>query len=334
MNKIDLVYLWVDSNDPQWIQEKQKWLEFTCTKTNLSHSATSNARWRDNDELKYSLRSVAECVPWINHIFIITGFNQIPKWLNVNHPKITIVPHKDIMPLHALPTFNSTNIEMCIGNIKALGEYFILANDDTFFNRELNPDFFFDRRGRAKFRYNKRRGNYKNIERYIVRKNDYQQCIFVSQRKIYDVFGKKLYKYMPSHGIDPYRKSTWNRCRKHPLITGCIDAQLSNRFRQNNEIQRTIFSLFDKIFGKSVFIRARNKKRTKNRLINFLYNTIYWHSIKNSPVYCTDAILSNLQNQKPPIFCINDSINSTEENRLNNYSFLNSRFPKKCEFEK
>ncbi len=28
MQKIDLVYMWVDGNDPKWQQEKEKWLEW------------------------------------------------------------------------------------------------------------------------------------------------------------------------------------------------------------------------------------------------------------------------------------------------------------------
>ncbi|NLO71553.1 MAG: hypothetical protein GX102_11570 [Porphyromonadaceae bacterium] len=46
---IDLVYLWVDGNDPEWLVKKRKYLE---NKTGLKIEATSKARIADNEELK------------------------------------------------------------------------------------------------------------------------------------------------------------------------------------------------------------------------------------------------------------------------------------------
>ena len=109
MHKIDVVYLWVDGNDPKWAAEKNKWLRRLLGKdipVADARSSATNARWRDNGEFRYSIRSLAECAPWVNHIFIITGFGQVPAWLNTAHPKITIVPHEQIIPTDALPTFN------------------------------------------------------------------------------------------------------------------------------------------------------------------------------------------------------------------------------------
>ena len=107
--KIDVVYLWVDGNDKKWQQEKNKWLK----KYHIVSSDSSNkARWRNNDELKYSLRSIGKNIPWVNHIYIITGFNQVPKWLNTTNSRITIIPHSEIMPKNAIPTFNSNAIAL------------------------------------------------------------------------------------------------------------------------------------------------------------------------------------------------------------------------------
>lgn len=46
----------------------------------------------DNDELKYSLRSVEKYMPWFNHIYLVTN-GQVPHWLNLTHPKLTVVTH-------------------------------------------------------------------------------------------------------------------------------------------------------------------------------------------------------------------------------------------------
>ena len=53
-------------------------------------------RYVQFDELKYALRSVNQFAPWFHHIFVVTN-NQRPKWL-IDHPKISIVDHKDIIP--------------------------------------------------------------------------------------------------------------------------------------------------------------------------------------------------------------------------------------------
>ena len=97
--KIDLVYLWVNGNDTKWQEEKEEWQ----TRLNIpSGGSANNCRFIDNQELKYSLRSVEMNAPWINHIFIVTN-GQVPEWLDTTHPKITIVTHKEIMPSEALP---------------------------------------------------------------------------------------------------------------------------------------------------------------------------------------------------------------------------------------
>jgi len=53
----------------------------------------SASRFEDNEELRYSLRSVERHAPWVRHIFIITN-GQIPSWLNLDNPRVTVVPHQ------------------------------------------------------------------------------------------------------------------------------------------------------------------------------------------------------------------------------------------------
>ncbi|NWH15588.1 GNPTA phosphotransferase, partial [Grus americana] len=53
----------------------------------------SASRFEDNEELRYSLRSIERHAPWVRHIFIVTN-GQIPSWLNLDNPRITIVTHQ------------------------------------------------------------------------------------------------------------------------------------------------------------------------------------------------------------------------------------------------
>lgn len=138
MTKIDLVYLWCDSTDEEWSAKRKRFQQYDC----IEKTAAADCRFINNNELLFSMRSVAKFVPWVNHIYLITD-HQIPSWLNVEHPKITLVNHEDILPREVLPTFNSMAIETGIHNIRGLSEHFLLANDDTFFGRKVDPDFFF-----------------------------------------------------------------------------------------------------------------------------------------------------------------------------------------------
>ena len=53
----------------------------------------SASRFEDNEELRYSLRSVERFAPWVRHVFIVTN-GQIPSWLNLDSPRITVVTHQ------------------------------------------------------------------------------------------------------------------------------------------------------------------------------------------------------------------------------------------------
>jgi len=140
---IDLVYMWVDGNDPEWQAKRNKYVGGSG---NQSQEVVGVARWRDNEELRYSLRSVEKYASWINHIYIITD-GQRPQWLDTSHPKITIIDHTEIMPEEALPTFNSQAIESCLHKIEGLSEHFIVGNDDTMFTLQTTPATFFNEDG-------------------------------------------------------------------------------------------------------------------------------------------------------------------------------------------
>ena len=332
---IDIVYLWVDGSDKAWRAEKDKWFEKVSGQKSVCSEASGEERFRDNGELMYSLRSVAECASWVNHIYIITVFNQIPRWLNIDHPKITIVPHEKIFPAGALPTFNSTEIDMCIPNISGLAEHFIIMNDDTFFNKKVSQSFFYDSRGRAKVRYSK--NAYDELvpfEQWRATLDGYTQCLALSAKYIDEMFNLKLYNIRPSHGIDPYIKSSWNECRNHPKLKAQIDKQIYNKFRTNDELQRWLMNMYDFATGRAQFIHARAAKYGRHKILNLIYNVIHWFGIRRSNIVCTDATAINSVIKYAPTFCINDAPENGADILRGNLEFLQKRFPKKCEFEK
>uniref|UniRef100_T2MCA8 N-acetylglucosamine-1-phosphotransferase subunits alpha/beta n=1 Tax=Hydra vulgaris TaxID=6087 RepID=T2MCA8_HYDVU len=100
-------------------------------------------RFADNNELKYSLRSIDTFAPWVRKIFIVTN-GQIPNWLNLDHPRIQLITHEEIFANKShLPTFSSPAIESNIHRIPGLSKIFIYMNDDVFFGKEVWPDDFY-----------------------------------------------------------------------------------------------------------------------------------------------------------------------------------------------
>lgn len=130
---IDIVYTWVNGNDPEWKALKDEYLK---------KDGAIDSRFMDHEELRYSLRSVFKYASFFNHIYIVT-MNQRPEWL-LDHPKISIVDHKDIFKnIDYLPTFNSHAIESNLHRIPNLSEYFLYFNDDVFLGDFVTSDNFF-----------------------------------------------------------------------------------------------------------------------------------------------------------------------------------------------
>jgi hypothetical protein len=147
---IDVVYTWVDGNDPAWLARKAA-VEPATEIADLNSSATHVSRFHSRDELRYSLRSVAMYASWVRKIYIVTD-QQVPPWLNTDHPKIEVVDHSQIFQdPSVLPVFNSHAIESQLHHIEGLSDHYLYLNDDVFFGRPVVPDLFFHGNGVSKF---------------------------------------------------------------------------------------------------------------------------------------------------------------------------------------
>ncbi|MEU6244542.1 stealth conserved region 3 domain-containing protein [Streptomyces sp. NPDC047024] len=145
---IDAVYTWVNGADVDWLERKNTALAALGMET--EDAATSAARFRDRDELRYSLRSIDMYAPWIRNIYLVTD-QQVPHWLDLDHPRVRVVDHTEIFgDRGALPTYNSHAIESQLHRIEGLAEHFLYFNDDVFVGRTVKPDAFFLGNGQAK----------------------------------------------------------------------------------------------------------------------------------------------------------------------------------------
>lgn len=129
--KIDIVYTWVDGSDPIWREKRQREISKIVDTSEIEKHGNVEGRFRNNGELKYSLRSLEKYFPEHGDIYIVTD-NQVPDFLK-EHKDIKIVFHRDFMIPESLPTFSSKNIESQLINIPGVSEVFISLNDDFFF---------------------------------------------------------------------------------------------------------------------------------------------------------------------------------------------------------
>lgn len=132
---VDIVVPWVDSSDPVWRKEYEKYTAGTT-------SDNSEARYRDWDIFNYWFRGVDEYLPWVRKIHFVT-FGHIPEWLDTKNPRINIVRHEDFIPEKYLPTFSSHTIELNMHRIPGLSEQFIYFNDDIYVTGPLEKTDFF-----------------------------------------------------------------------------------------------------------------------------------------------------------------------------------------------
>ena len=138
---IDIVYLWVNGNDPLWLSKRQRAAAFLTGDSNLAMYANVEGRFRDNGELCYSLRALERFFPAHGHVYIVTD-DQTPDWL-VSSERLTVIDHRDLIPAALLPTFDSGNIESYIHRIPGLSERYFYLNDDVFFGAPVQISDWF-----------------------------------------------------------------------------------------------------------------------------------------------------------------------------------------------
>lgn len=152
-NPIDIVYTWVDATDKKWLRKKDKRLRQHVDY--ISPTAIDKARFQNNNELLYSIRSVLTYLKGVNKVYIVTD-NQTPSFLLPNDKRIKIIDHKDIFKDSShLPSFNSAAIASQIHRIRGLSKRYLYFNDDIFIGRANSMRMFFDSYGHAKCFYSK-----------------------------------------------------------------------------------------------------------------------------------------------------------------------------------
>ncbi len=317
--RLDLVYLWVDGSDPKWLSRREKYLPDQHQRRAENHS---DARYLDNDELRYSLRSVESYAPWINHIYIVTD-NQTPQWLNTNHPKITIVDHTQMLPANVLPTYNSTVIELGVVNIEGLSEYFLLANDDTLLYRPVQPEMFLSKEGVMQCRIVNRQLRQSELS------TTYGEQIKRVNRVISEQYDTKVLSYLPHHNINIFSKSVIKEVIK--TYSKWHKKSLSNRFRTKRDMQHHLFTLYAIIKSRAEVVDVRKGVYTK--VFKRLWDRASGVDSIVIPLPLTWFNRLRLRLYNPAMICINDNEKCASSDRRKATALLAHIFPKKSSFE-
>lgn len=319
---VDMVYLWVDGDDPKWLAKKQYWQG--QKNQNLDEQAITKGRFVNNDELKFALRSVEKNIPWINKIYIITD-NQIPEWLNTNNEKIKVVFHNEFIPKENLPLFNSEAIESFLADIPELSEHFLYGCDDMYIAKPLDKSFFFMPDGKPIIRLKK------NVYKRNTKKSMYTRSIFMLQKMVLKHF-KKHIPFAPQHNIDAYTKSAYKECIKY--FEKEFEQTKQHKFRQEGDIQRVIVAYY-------MIVKNLGKFKYCTYVDTFL--SVFEQLIRYiTKRYCADSITINMNNKNPyarlkktnpALFCTNDGEGVTDFDRARTRIFLEETFPEKSSYE-
>ncbi len=139
--EVDIVFVWADGSDERWRAKLQRHL--SAQQVPGPQSAVGPQRWRDFDELRYSVRSVFINVSFLRRIYIVTD-DQRPRWL-CDSEVVRIIDHREIFPDPAvLPCFSTRGIEANVHRIPDLAEHFLLMNDDFFVTAPVQIGDFVD----------------------------------------------------------------------------------------------------------------------------------------------------------------------------------------------
>ena len=308
---IDLVYLWVDGSDEEWLNKKKR---FLGEDVDYNTEATSKARNADNNELIYSLRSVEKNAPWIRKIFIVTD-EQKPRWLDLQNERVEIVDIRELIPPEALPCYNSVIIEHFLYKIPGLSEHFLYSNDDMFINREVSRNFFFTTDGLPIVRLQRTNSNkWLNRCRKVLKlhTNIYRKTIEKAALLVDEKYGK-YYSGIPHHNIDSYLKSDYQRASSE-VFGQEIGETITHHIRSERDIQRIIYLYYALAVGRGKLRYVTRKESCRIRLHkpNFMYF---------------------IKKYNPHLFCLNDSHHATDADRGRVEPFLNGLFPTKSSFE-
>ncbi len=327
---IDIVLFWVDGNDKEWLDEKS---HYHNNKEGLNVSL-----YRDWDNLHYLFRAFEEFTPWVRKIHFVT-WGHLPSWLNVGHPKLNIVNHKDYIDEKYLPVFSSHPLEINIHKLSGLAEKFILFNDDTFIINQLSSERFFKNGLPCDMLISNALSSsslgsiilndIEILNKHFLKKESIRKNIFKwfnyrykkdLMRNVSLLPWSRFTGFVDPHMPQPFLKSTFKEVWSKESES--LGQTLSSKFRECTNVNQYIFRYWQLVKGDFYPVSMRDTK----------YFTISMENINNGKIF--DAIAT----QKYKMVCLNDSedietIKDFEEAKQTIQESFEKILPNKSSFE-
>ena len=332
---IDAVYTWVDGSDPLWIKKRDNAVN---QNNKVSKQSVNIGRYKDNKELKYSIRSLHKFAPWIKKIFIVTD-NQVPDWLKISDEKIKIVDHTEIFKGKGkLPTFNSKAIEARIHHIEGLSEHFLYFNDDVFLGKPCSKNTFFNKSGKPIYYVSqiipfpsRRFLDISYIE--ASKQNEFQYGAINSRKLIYNKY-RKLISYDFRHGVKSFIKSDVFKLEK--IFKPQLGNTINHNFRTNQDILiHALYGFYGIKFKKVVpkYIPSiKPKMKSKEKILSLISKHRYAYI--NLDEDDVKEYLKIIEHSRPFMFCLNQYYDTPQKILDMMDSFLESFFPQRSPYEK
>jgi hypothetical protein len=309
---IDIIYTWVDGSSSS---HRAKKLLYTSGK---EHSdGLSAARFRNSGELRYSLRSLEEYAPWVNHIYLVTD-QQVPEWLNRRNKKISIIDHAEIIPHKYLPTFNSHVIESYLHLIPSLSQHYVYFNDDFFLCSPTTPEYFFTHNGLPLIFVDWR---HSRLAGFTEKKTPHACSFFNVLNVLYKNYKDEIPFFITQHG--PYSQTKENAYETFSLFSDNIKDLSKNKFRSVKDIA---------FYCHAAPLLSVYQKKSIPCDISYYYINI--EKVDRQAYYNHLLNNKNKSESSLPIYmALNDTSNKSFNGTADMYKFLKLFFPKKSNFE-
>lgn len=323
---IDAVFTWVDGADPGWLEQKRLLRQKLFGDSGAPGDADNTARFQDNDELRYALRSLARYAPWIRSVHLVTA-DQKPAWLNTN--TVNLVSHRDIFPENvALPVFSNRPIEFCVHRVPGLAEHFIYFNDDFMLGRPVSPRDFFRPDGTPLFWVIKR--GEKTMEKVRSRAGNSVSHTSATARAhamIRKRYGTAFPYTMSHYPKVMTRSSAASLWEAFPAE---ITTTLNSPFRSPDDFSVTI------LYPLYALAAGLGQARVINgvgRILDTLSGRGAAHMGASLGDGNARGKMRTIRLLRPRTFCLNDAPSASEKDRQALTDFLAAMFPEPCKYE-
>ena len=319
--QVDIVYSWVDGSAPGFAEQLRSRLRSSNPAMSADQSGTH--RFRSNQELLYSLRSVHQFAPWVRKIHLVTDGHQ-PSWLNTHHDKIALVTHRQIFARKEdLPVFNSNAIEMNLHRIPDLTKKFLYFNDDLFLGRPIRLGDFMTHEGDHIF-YLEPNPLHRDPDLGPVHDRAYAYTQKVARARWADA---ELF-YLPAHCPQLYDRDHLSQLEQQ--FQEAFNKTSADPFRSPKDLVLRIlyhaFLLYDR----------EQCKRHHSRLLAWGGSDYSFISMERKPLAMVRAFTHIIRKQ-PKFICINDDLGDAVADHCIlklETCFLKKLYPEKSCFEK